>query len=462
MSKIAFLILAAGKSKRMKTSIPKVLHKICGKSMISYILNAIEPFASDIGIVIGFNGELVKKEVGDGPVYIEQPLQKGTGDAVRVAKDFWNKYETLIVLPGDVPFLSYHTIKRLLDVHFEEKNVVTLLTAFLDNPSGYGRMVRDENGRLIKIVEEKDATPEEREIKEVNGGVYCFDVEFLDKSILKLDSNNVQGEYYLPDLIKIAVDSSLKVGTFQVEDSFEIMGINDRRALAQADRELRRRINDRLMLECGVTLLDPENTYISPDVKIGMDTVIYPMTFIEGNSIIGERCVIGPNVRIVDSFIGNGVKIRENVVIEESRISDNCEIGPFAYLRPETVLDEEAYVGKFVEVKKSFIGKKSKVPHLSYIGDATIGERVNVGAGTITCNYDGFKKNPTYIEDDVFIGSDTMLVAPVRVGKGAITGAGSVITKDVPPDSLAVARAKQVNIEGWAKRRRRGEERKDG
>lgn len=462
MSKIAFLILAAGKSKRMKTSIPKVLHKICGKSMISYILNAIEPFASDIGIVIGFNGELVKKEVGDGPVYIEQPLQKGTGDAVRVAKDFWNKYETLIVLPGDVPFLSYHTIKRLLDVHFEEKNVVTLLTAFLDNPSGYGRMVRDENGRLIKIVEEKDATPEERKIKEVNGGVYCFDVEFLDKSILKLDSNNVQGEYYLPDLIKIAVDSSLKVGTFQVEDSFEIMGINDRRALAQADRELRRRINDRLMLECGVTLLDPENTYISPDVKIGMDTVIYPMTFIEGNSIIGERCVIGPNVRIVDSFIGNGVKIRENVVIEESRISDNCEIGPFAYLRPETVLDEEAYVGKFVEVKKSFIGKKSKVPHLSYIGDATIGERVNVGAGTITCNYDGFKKNPTYIEDDVFIGSDTMLVAPVRVGKGAITGAGSVITKDVPPDSLAVARAKQVNIEGWAKRRRRGEERKDG
>lgn len=462
MSKIAFLVLAAGKSKRMKTSIPKVLHKICGKPMIFYILDAIKPFASDIGIVIGFNGELVKEEVGDGPVYIEQPLQKGTGDAVKVAKDFWSKYEALVVLPGDVPFLSYQTIKKLVDVHFDSKSSITLVTAFLNDPSGYGRVIRDEHRNVIKIVEEKDATPEEKEIKEVNGGVYCFDVKFLSESILKLDDNNAQGEYYLPDLVKIAVNSSLKVEAFQVEDSFEIMGINDRKALVQAEKELRRRINEKLMLECGVTILEPEITYISPDAKIGMDTIIYPMTFIEGNSVIGERCVIGPNVRIVDSLVGNNVTIRENVIIEGSKIGDNCEVGPFAYLRPETVLDEEAYVGKFVEVKKSFIGRKSKVPHLSYIGDATIGERVNIGAGTITCNYDGFKKNPTYIEDDVFIGSDTMLVAPVKVGRGAITGAGSVITKDVPPDSLAVARARQVNIEGWAKRRRGGEEKKDG
>ncbi|MCS7232987.1 MAG: bifunctional UDP-N-acetylglucosamine diphosphorylase/glucosamine-1-phosphate N-acetyltransferase GlmU [Synergistetes bacterium] len=459
---MAFLILAAGKGKRMKSSIPKVLHRICGKPMILYILDAIKPFASDIGIVVGFNGELVKKEVGEGIYYIEQPIQRGTGDAVKVAKDFWDKYENLVVLPGDVPFISSSTIKGLLDAHFENKNSITLVTVVLDDPSGYGRVVRDGNGNLIKIVEEKDATSEEKRITEVNGGVYCFNVRFLRENIFKLSDNNAQSEYYLPDLIKIAIESSLKVGTFQIEDSFEVMGINDRKTLAQADREFRRRINYRLMLECGVTFLDPENTFVSPDAKIGMDTIIYPMVFIEGNSIIGERCIIGPNVRILNSFIGNDVRIRENVVIEESRIGNGCEVGPFAYLRPETVLDEEAYVGKFVEVKKSFIGKKSKVPHLSYIGDASIGERVNVGAGTITCNYDGFKKNPTYIEDDVFIGSDTMLVAPVKVGKGAIIGAGSVITKDVPPDSLAVARAKQVNIEGWAKRRRRGEEKKDG
>ncbi|KUK14473.1 MAG: bifunctional UDP-N-acetylglucosamine diphosphorylase/glucosamine-1-phosphate N-acetyltransferase GlmU [Synergistetes bacterium] len=462
MNEIAFLILAAGKGKRMKSSLPKVLHKICGKTMLSYVLDAVKPFGCDIGIVIGFNGDLVRKEIGEGPFYITQPKQAGTGDAVRVAKDFWQRYNNVVVLAGDVPFLSSDTLKRLIESHLQEDNVITLITAFLDTPTGYGRIVRDEKGNIVKIVEEKDASYKEKEIREVNAGVYCFDTGFLKENIDRLVSDNAQGEYYLTDLVKIAVLNSLKIGSISVEDNFEIMGINDRKALAEAEREYRRRINERLMLEKGVTIIDPQMTYISPDAEIGKDTVIYPMVFIEGRSVIGEGCIIGPNVRIVNSFIGNNVVIRENVVIEGSRIGDGCEVGPFAYLRPETILDESAYVGKFVEVKKSFIGKGSKVPHLSYIGDATIGERVNVGAGTITCNYDGVKKNPTFIEDDVFIGSDTMLVAPVRIGRGAFTGAGSVITKDVPPESLAIARAKQVNIEGWAKKRRGGEEKKNG
>lgn len=462
MSERAFLILAAGKGKRMKSSIPKVLHKICGKSMLSFVLDSIESFEGEIGIVIGFGGDIIRSELGDRVRYIYQSSQRGTGDAVRVAKDFWDRYKTLVVLPGDVPFISSNTLRKLFEIHAKEENAITLVTAVLENPTGYGRIVRDGMGRVIRVVEEKDATSLERNIKEVNGGIYCFDVGFLRDNIFRLSDDNAQGEYYLPDLIKIAIESSLKVGTVKVEDNFEILGINDREALAQAEREFRRRINRRLMLEDGVTLIDPDNVYISLDVSIGRDTVIYPMVFIEGKSVIGERCIIGPNVRIIDSVIGDNVIIRENVVVEGSRIGNGCEVGPFAYLRPETVLDDEVYVGKFVEVKKSFIGRGSKVPHLSYIGDATIGERVNVGAGTITCNYDGIKKNPTFIEDDAFIGSDTMLVAPVRVGKGAITGAGSVITKDVPPDSLAVARAKQVNIEGWAKRRRKGDETKDG
>lgn len=462
MSERAFLILAAGKGKRMKSDFPKVLHKICGKSMLSFVLDSVKRLGGDIGIVIGFGGDLVRETFGEGFHYIYQVSQRGTGDAVRVAHEFWNKYKTLVVLPGDVPFISYKTLERLIDLHAEEGNCVTIVTAVLDDPTGYGRIVRDDSGRLLRIVEEKDATDREKNIREVNGGIYCFDVAFLRENILRLSDNNAQQEYYLPDMIRVAVELSLRVGTVQVEDAFEIMGVNDRKALACAELELRRRINERLMLEDGVTLIDPSSTYISPDVRIGKDTVIYPMVFIEGNTIIGERCVIGPNVRIIDSLIGDDVIIRENVVMEGSRVGARCEVGPFAYLRPETTLDEEVYVGKFVEIKKSFVGRGSKVPHLSYIGDAIIGERVNVGAGTITCNYDGFRKNQTYIEDEAFIGSDTMLVAPVRVGRGAITGAGSVITKDVPPDSLAIARSKQVNIEGWARRRRKGEENGDG
>ena len=459
--KRSFLVLAAGKGKRMKTSIPKVLHKLCGKPILSYLIETLKELEGSVGIVVGYRGEMIARLFGGDVEIIWQREQKGTGDAVRVAYDFWKDGDLLVVLPGDVPLVSSKTLRDLISHHGREGNAITFLSVVLDDPSGYGRVIRKEGGSVLKIVEDTDVSDEEKEVKEVNAGVYAFSVSFLLKFIAELGDENAQGEYYITDLIEIAVQEGFKVDALPVSDPLEVMGINDRKALAFLEKELIRRKIDKLMLEDGVTIKDPGSTYIHPDVNIGKDTVIYPMTFIEGKTSIGERCRIGPNVRIIDSDIEDDVLVRENVVMEECKISRGCEVGPFAYLRPGTVLDEGAYVGKFVEVKKSFIGKKSKVPHLSYIGDATIGERVNVGAGTITCNYDGVRKNPTYIEDDVFIGSDTMLVAPVKLGKGAMTGAGSVITKDVPPDSLAIARSRQVNIEGWA-RKKRGGKRNDG
>ncbi len=459
--KRSFLVLAAGKGKRMKTSIPKVLHELCGKPILSYLVETLKELEGSVGIVVGYRGEMIARLFGGDVEIIWQREQKGTGDAVRVAYDFWKDGDLLVVLPGDVPLVSSKTLRDLISHHGREGNAITFLSVVLDDPSGYGRVIRKEGGSVLKIVEDTDVSDEEKEVKEVNAGVYAFSVSFLLKFIAELGDENAQGEYYITDLIEIAVQEGFKVDALPVSDPLEVMGINDRKALAFLEKELIRRKIDKLMLEDGVTIKDPGSTYIHPDVNIGKDTVIYPMTFIEGKTSIGERCRIGPNVRIIDSDIEDDVLVRENVVMEECKISRGCEVGPFAYLRPGTVLDEGAYVGKFVEVKKSFIGKKSKVPHLSYIGDATIGERVNVGAGTITCNYDGVRKNPTYIEDDVFIGSDTMLVAPVKLGKGAMTGAGSVITKDVPPDSLAIARSRQVNIEGWA-RKKRGGKRNDG
>ncbi len=459
--KRSFLVLAAGKGKRMKTSIPKVLHELCGKPILSYLIETLKGLEEKIGVVVGYRGEMIEELFSKDVEIIWQRDQKGTGDAVRVAFDFWKDSDLLVVLPGDVPLVSSETLRGLISHHEGKENAITFLSVVLDDPSGYGRVIRKEDGSVLKIVEDTDASDEEKKVKEVNTGVYAFSVSFLLKFISGLEDENAQGEYYITDLIGVAVRKGFEVDALPVSDPLEVMGINDRKALAFLEKELIKRKIEKLMLEDGVTIKDPDSTYIHPDVEIGRDTVIYPMSFIEGRTRIGEGCRIGPNVRIVDSDIGDDVVVRENVVMEECKISRGCEVGPFAYLRPGTVLDEDAYVGKFVEVKKSFIGKRSKVPHLSYIGDATIGERVNVGAGTITCNYDGVRKNPTYIEDDVFIGSDTMLVAPVKLGKGAMTGAGSVITKDVPPGSLAIARSKQVNIEGWA-RKKRGGKRNDG
>ncbi|MCD6363671.1 MAG: bifunctional UDP-N-acetylglucosamine diphosphorylase/glucosamine-1-phosphate N-acetyltransferase GlmU [Synergistetes bacterium] len=460
--KRSFLILAAGKGKRMKTSIPKVLHELCGKPMLSYLIETLKELEGNVGVVVGYNGEMIEDLLfGEEVKIIWQSEQRGTGDAVRVAYDFWKDDDLLVVLPGDVPLVSSETLKELISYHDKEGNIITFLSVILDDPTDYGRVIRKAGGEVVKIVEEPDASYEEKEVKEVNAGIYAFDVPFLRDFIVKVGRENAQGEYYLTDLIEIAVEGGFRVNAIPVSDPLEVMGVNDRKALAFLEKELIKRKLDELMLEEGVTIKDPSTTYIHPEVQVGKDTIIYPMTFIEGRTKIGKGCKIGPNVRILDSEIEDEVIIRENVVIEGSKISRGCEVGPFAYLRPETVMDEGAYVGKFVEVKKSFIGRDSKVPHLSYIGDATIGQRVNVGAGTITCNYDGVRKNPTYIEDDVFIGSDTMLVAPVKLGRGAMTGAGSVITKNVPPDSLAIARSKQVNIEGWVKKKRGGKG-KDG
>jgi bifunctional UDP-N-acetylglucosamine pyrophosphorylase/glucosamine-1-phosphate N-acetyltransferase len=313
--------------------------------------------------------------------------------------------------------------------------------------------VREKRGNILKVVEEKDAAPEERDIKEINTGLYCVESDFLWRVLGHINRENEQQEYYLPDIVNIAVQSGEMVNPFTISDSEEVLGVNNRVELANVERILRRRRNEELMLS-GITIVDPDVTYVSPQASIGADTVIYPNTFIYGDTRVGSRCVIGPSVWIQDSVIGDEVVIKFSSYITESEIGDNVTVGPFAHLRPQVKVSSEAKIGNFVEIKKSFIGRGSKVPHLSYVGDAEVGEKVNIGAGTITCNYDGFEKHKTVIEDGVFIGSDTMLVAPVKIGSGATTGAGSTITKDVPEGALAIGRARQVVINEWKRKPR--------
>ncbi len=448
------IILAAGLGTRMKSKKVKILHPLLGRPMIFFTVDLTEKLGAEKTVlVIGHQAEEVKKALERRPVdYALQKEQLGTGHAVQQAVPHLQETEgPILVLCGDVPLLREETLSQLIEHHRETDAAVTLLTTQLESADGYGLIIRSPSGNILKIVEHKDATSEEKEIREINTGIYCFDADFLLTSIASLTNKNIQNEYYLTDLIEIAQYEQKKVSGLKCDDPEEVMGINSRDQLAAAAAILRDRINLRLMQE-GVTMVDPSRTYIGTDVVIGRDTTLYPDCYLEGKTRIGEGCVVGPNTRIVDCEIGDGVEIRGFCVLAESKVEDGAIIGPFSHLRPGSEIQESAHIGNFVEIKKSIIGPGSKVNHLSYIGDTEMGKRVNIGAGTITCNYDGVRKHKTLIGNHVFVGSDTQFIAPVKIGDRSLIGAGSTITKDVPDDALATSRAEQKNIEQGGKK----------
>lgn len=419
MQDIIAIVMGAGKGKRMKSNKSKLVHKIYGKELIRRAVDTAQKAdIKEIITVVGYKKEQVQEVLKDEVKYAVQEEMLGTGHAVMQAIGYLeNKKGKVLVLNGDVPLLRPETLNKIIEKSIENKEYATLLTAVYDNPKGYGRIVRDEGGNIKAIIEEKDATEEQKEIKEINAGVYCFDIEELLKALKEITPNNAQGEYYLTDVIKIMNDKGLKTGAVIVEDNTEILGVNDRIQLEMLTRVLKLRINYEHM-QNGVTIEDTATTYIYDDVKIGKDTVIHPNTTIKSGVTIGE----------------------------------NCEIGPNAYIREGCNLADKVKIGSFVEVKKAIVGEGSKIPHLSYMGDCEIGEKCNVGCGTITCNYDGFNKSKTIIGNNSFIGSNTNLVAPVKLGDNTFVAAGSTITDDVPNDSLAIARERQVNKEGWNKK----------
>jgi bifunctional UDP-N-acetylglucosamine pyrophosphorylase/glucosamine-1-phosphate N-acetyltransferase len=441
------MILAAGLGTRMKSNLAKVLHQLGGRPLISYAINAALGIAPEvIYVIVGHQAEEVERAAREQLeraateiIFVRQAEQLGTGHAVMAARDLLRDRPNspLIVMAGDSPLLRSQTLERLLEAHIAARNDATLLTAIAEDPTGYGRIVRAPDGKLLRIVEQRDASREELAIREINAGVYCFQVPALLEALDQLKPNNAQQEYYLTDVPQLMLARGKKVGTLSDADPEEVLGVNTRLDLAELERRLNQRKLRELML-AGVTIVDPNSTYIGQDVHIGQDTIIFPQVIIEGRSRIGNNCTIQSWTRLKDVEIGDHVLIKNSCVIEDSRISSRASIGPFARLRMDTEIGQEATIGNFVEVKKSKIGRQSKAQHLAYLGDATLGERVNIGAGTVTCNYDGARKHETIIEDDVKIGSDTMLVAPVRVGRGSVTGAGAVVIDDIPPDSLAV------------------------
>ncbi|BCS81859.1 bifunctional UDP-N-acetylglucosamine diphosphorylase/glucosamine-1-phosphate N-acetyltransferase GlmU [Anaerocellum diazotrophicum] len=457
MKRQTFIVLAAGEGKRMKSKYSKVVQKIMGKPMILYLIDEIEKNFenSEIVVVVGNKKEDVCKVLeGRNVKFAYQEKQLGTAHAVMCAMDMVSKQaEDVFVLYADAPFIKADTLKRISEKRKKENASLCLLTAIFENPYGYGRIISDENGNVLKIVEEKDATDEQKQIKEINPGFYCFARDALEDVLAKIDNNNSQHEYYLTDSIEILNKEGKKVVKIACDDNFEVMGINSRYELFLAEQELKIRINKKHLAE-GVQMIDMYSVYIHPDVQIGKDTVIYPGTFILGNTTIGEECVIGPNSYIVNSKIGNKCHVWFSV-IEDSEIKDNVKVGPYAHLRPNSILEEGVKIGNFVEVKNSKVGRNTKSAHLTYIGDADIGENVNLGCGTIFVNYDGYKKHRTVVEDNAFIGCNSNLVAPVKIGKNAYIAAGSTITDDVPADALAIARERQTIKEGWVLRRKK-------
>jgi len=455
-SDIHVVILAAGQGTRMKSRMPKVLHSLAGKPLIEHVLGvakAVNP--TTVTLVVGHEADSVRSFVGEQPNmgWVVQEPQLGTAHALQQAEPcLAGKHGTLILLSGDVPMLRAATLQRLVDTHLSARAAATVVTAIVERPYGYGRIVKTR-GRIARIVEERDASPEVRQIREINGGIYAFDLAPLFEALRGIASQNAQGEYYLTDLVAIYRRRKLRVETLLVENPQEIRGINSRTELAEVSRIVRQTKNEELMA-AGVTIIDPATTYIDPNVQVGADTVIHPGVAIQGQTRIGAACEIHSNVRIVDSEIGDKVVIQDFCLILGSRIAESASVGPFAHLRPESVVGERAKIGNFVELKKTTLGPGSKANHLAYLGDATIGAGVNVGAGTITCNYDGTSKHPTVIEDEAFIGSDSQLIAPVRVGKGAYVAAGSSITEDVPPGALGIARGRQTNVAGWVQRKK--------
>jgi len=436
------LIMAAGLGTRMKSNRAKVLHELGGIPLIAHVARtakALDP--RQILVVVGHQAEEVEQatraEVGELASFVVQEKQRGTGDAVESARSVLEESDLLVlVLSGDVPMIKVETLKKLIEHHDSTGAKCSILSVRLENPTGYGRVIRDQNCNFQKIVEQRDATDEQRQVKDINAGIYCFEARDLFRALRKVEPANDQGEYYLTDVPEIILKSGGTVTIYQHNDPREVFGINTRAELAEFENLLRRAVIRRLMIEAGVTFIDPSHAYISFEAQIGRDTIIHPNVTIEGKSIIGEGCVIRAGARITNSRLGDGVEVKDHSVIADSEIQANCSVGPFAHLRMNALLEEKATVGNFVEVKKSRLKRGTKAMHLTYLGDATIGERTNIGAGTVTCNFDGTSKHETIIEEDVKIGSDTMLVAPVRVGARSVTGAGSVVTKDVPPDSL--------------------------
>ena len=446
------IILAAGEGKRMKSNIAKPLQQAAGKALVEWVLDTAEETGSDENIVvIGHKAEDVKAYLGDRAKYAYQYEQLGTGHAVMQGIESIKDVDgTVMVLYGDSPLIEAETLKRVREDHSKKMRAATVITAIADEPYGYGRIVR-ENGEIVRIVEQKDASEDEQKITEVNSGMYFFDIQKLKESLSKITNDNSQGEYYITDVIEIMLSEGEKVGAY-VTDLEQTMGVNDKLQLSQVGKILNRRKVEALML-AGVTIIDPDKVQVTTNVKVGRDTVLYPGTVLEGDSVIGENCVIGSNTSLNNCKVGNNTKILETVGID-SEIGSDTNVGPFAYLRPGTKVGSEVKIGDFVEVKNSTIDDGTKVAHLTNIGDADVGKRVNFGCGTVVVNYDGVNKHRTIIEDDCFIGCNTNLVSPVVVRHGAYTAAGSTITDEVPPESLAIARSKQVVKEQWTAKRK--------
>lgn len=453
MKKICSLILAAGAGTRMKSDLPKVLHTAAGDTLLGHVLRAVFPVTKTVGVVLGHGAERVRAKYKGSFYDVEQKKRLGSGHAVMMASRWLGRQGgTVMVLCGDAPLVQTTTLRRLLEVHRREKNAATILTARVGRPQGYGRIVRNSADRPVAIVEEKDATSDQRAIDEINSGAYCFETNALLPALKKIRPNNVKGEYYLTDVIGFLVEAGLPVGAYCAEEE-EILGVNHRAELALADRILRRRILNRWMAE-GVTVVDPESTYVDVNVTIGRDTVLYPQTFLQGRTRVGDNARIGPYCFIDNCQIRSRAEVRA-VFAYDSTVGEGARVGPYAHLRPGTRIGAGAHVGNFVELKKTDIGPGSKANHLAYLGDARLGRGVNIGAGVITCNYDGFQKHRTVVGHGAFIGSNVNLVAPLRVGAGAIVGAGSTIVHNVPSGALALERARPVIKKDWARKKRR-------
>lgn len=450
MSHTYAVVLAAGQGTRMKSKLYKVLHPVCGKPMVEHVVDMVSELGvSKMVTIVGHGADKVKSQLGERSEYALQAEQLGTAHAVQQASTVLEKLDgTTIVICGDTPLIKKETMDALLAHHHETNAKATILTAKPGNPTGYGRIIRGEEGFVKRIVEQKDASLEEQKVNEINSGTYCFDNRLLFELLKLVKNDNAQGEYYLPDVIELLTERDEIVSAYATEDFDETLGVNDRVALSEAEEIMQARILEKHM-RAGVTIQNRASTKIGADVVIGSDTVLLPGCVLEGKTIIGEDCIIGPNVHIVDSRIGNNTKVHSSVV-QQSTIGDATAVGPFAHLRPKTNVGNEAKIGNFVELKNTQLGNEAKVSHLSYIGDAVVGERVNIGCGTITVNYDGKNKFQTTIEADAFVGCNSNLVAPVTVGEGAYVAAGTTVTKNVPSDALAIGRVKQENKDGYA------------
>jgi bifunctional UDP-N-acetylglucosamine pyrophosphorylase/glucosamine-1-phosphate N-acetyltransferase len=426
----------------MKSGRAKVLHELGGLPLITYVCRAAQSLApANTYVIVGHQAaeveQAVRNVVGDKAEFITQTEQRGTGDAVMAARaELENSDSLVLVLSGDVPLIREATLARFTEQHRASGAACSILSVRLENPTGYGRIVRSEDDEFLRIVEQKDATTEEQKVKEINSGIYCFDARKLFAALKRVKPANSQGEYYLTDVPQILLSDGAKVSVYVHGDAREVSGINTRAELAEFENLMRRGTIRKLMIEAGITFLDPSHAYVSAEAELGKDCIIHPGVTIEGKTTIGENCEIRSGTRVTNSRLGSNVVIKDHCVIIDSEIESNCTVGPFAHLRAHTLLEEGSIVGNFVEAKNTKLGRRSKARHLSYLGDAIIGQNTNIGAGTVTCNYDGKTKNQTIIEDDVMIGSDTMLVAPVKVGRGSVTAAGSVVTEDVPPDTL--------------------------